>query len=442
MLDKFITFCRKQNLFSADEKILLAVSGGVDSMVMLHLMHEAKIDVGVAHCNFQLRGEESDCDESLVRKIALGLGVQYYTERFNTKAYSHENGINIQQSARKLRYSWFDKLLKSEGFDRVATAHHASDQTETILYNIIKGCGISGLRGIPVINSKVVRPLLFASRSEILDYAKQKKITWREDKSNADNKYSRNFIRNSIIPELKLINPGIDRTMLRNSERYRAIEALLAEKKEEIVSGYLSAEEFGQTLSLDWLEETKGSFVLLEEILKDYSFNNDQVTSIYESPNQQTGKTYTSSKFKLVVNRGKIHIYPNVKESFLDLEVKNFDDKIELIGTELSFKKVLRDEFQIINDSHVACLDFDSLKRPLKIRSWKSGDNFIPLGMTHKKKLSDFMIDQKIPLNLKKRVHLLESAGQIAWIIGHRIDDRFKVTKKTQNILVVESKKC
>jgi tRNA(Ile)-lysidine synthase len=442
MLDKFRTFCRKQQLFSADEKILLAVSGGVDSMVMLHLLNEAKFNIAVAHCNFQLRGKESDGDESLVHRTAVELGIQYYSERFNTKAYSEDNGINIQQSARNLRYSWFEKLLKSEGFDRIATAHHASDQTETILYNISKGCGISGLRGIPVMNSNVVRPLLFASRTEILEYAMQNKVTWREDKSNSDNKYSRNLIRNSIIPELKLINPGIDRTMLRNSERYRSIEALLGEKKAEIVSKYLSTEEFGEVLSLDWLEETKGSFVLLEEILKDYGFNNDQVTSIYEPPNWQTGKTYTSQKFKLVVNRGKIHIYPNVKESFLDLEIKNFENKIELIGTELSFKKMLRDEFQIINDSHVACLDFDSLKRPLKIRSWKSGDNFIPLGMTHKKKLSDFMIDQKIPLNLKKRVHLLESAGQIAWVIGHRIDDRFKVTSKTQNVLVVESKKC
>lgn len=442
MLDKFRAYYSKQKLFSADDKILLAVSGGVDSMVMMHLMHEDKMNIGVAHCNFQLRGAESDADEILVRKTALELGIQYLFERFNTKAYSQEHGINIQLAARELRYSWFEKVLKTQGFDRVATAHHGSDQTETILYNLIKGSGISGLRGIPVKNSQVVRPLLFASRTEIIEYAKQNNITWREDKSNEDNKYTRNLIRNSIIPELKLINPGIDKTMLRNSERYSSIEELLKEKKAEIISDYLKAERFGEILSLDWLEETKGSFVLLEEILKDYGFNNDQVKSIYESANRQTGKTYISQKFKLVVNRGEIHIYPHVKESFLDLEIKNFDDKIELIGTELIFKKMSTDEFQIINDSHVACLDFDSLKRPLKIRSWKNGDNFIPLGMTRKKKLSDFMIDQKIPLNLKKRVHLLESAGQIAWVIGHRIDDRFKVTQKTQNILVVESKKC
>lgn len=442
MLDKFRAFHRKQKLFSADDKILLAVSGGVDSMVMMHLMHEAQIDFGVAHCNFQLRGKESDADERLVRNISLERGIQYFSEKFNTKVYSQENGINIQQSARKLRYTWFEKLLKTKGFDRVATAHQSSDQSETILYNLIKGCGISGLRGIPVTNSKVVRPLLFASRAEILEYAKLNNLTWREDKSNSDNKYSRNLIRNSIIPELKLINPGIDRTMLRNSERYRSIEELIKDRKAEIVSKYLSTEGFDEVLTLDWLEKTKGSFILLEEVLKDYGFNNDQATSIHESLNRQTGKTYTSQKFELVVNRGKIHISPKVNEYSLDLEVNNFDDKIELIGSELSFKKLLRDECQIVNDSNVACLDFDSLKRPLKIRGWESGDNFIPLGMTHKKKLSDFMIDQKIPLNLKKRIHLLESAGEIAWVIGHRIDDRFKITSKTKNVLIVENKKC
>lgn len=442
MLDKFRAFYGKQKLFSDSDRILLAVSGGVDSMVMMHLMHQTKIDIGVAHCNFQLRGEESDRDEILVHKTALNLGIQYFSKRFNTKAYSLENRINIQQSARDLRYGWFVKVLKSEGFNRVATAHHASDQTETILYNITKGSGISGLRGIPIVNSNIIRPLLFATRTQIVDYAKQNNIAWREDKSNADNKYSRNLIRNSVIPVLKKINPGLDKTMLRNSERYRSIEGLIGEKKAEILSQYMREEENDKTLSLDWVGQTEGSLILLEEILKDFGFNYDQVSSIYENQTQQSGNTYISENFTLIVNRNEVCISPTIEESAVDLDVDNFDHVININGVALGFKKVLKDQFVLIKDENFACLDFDLLKRPLKIRNWKHGDSFIPLGMKHKKKLSDFMIDQKIPVTLKKRILLLETGGQIAWVIGYRIDDRFKVTSKTLSTLIVESKKC
>ncbi|MDP4679115.1 MAG: tRNA lysidine(34) synthetase TilS, partial [Cyclobacteriaceae bacterium] len=307
MIDNFQSFYKKQKLFTDVSKILLAVSGGVDSMVMIHLMQEAKLNIGIAHCNFQLREEESNADEKLVEESAFRFGIEYFVKRFETIDFSNKNKIPIQQAARKLRYEWFDELLENKGYEILATAHHASDQTETIFYNLAKGCGISGLRGIPVKNENVVRPLLFATQDQILDYAAKNKIEWREDKSNFDRKYARNLIRHSIIPELKIINSGLDKTMLRNSMRYSSIEELIIDKKEEILSRYLRSEEADDILSLNWLEDTPGSFILLEEILKEYGFNFDQVSKIYDAKNQ-AGKVFNSKKFQLTVDRGGVYL--------------------------------------------------------------------------------------------------------------------------------------
>lgn len=438
MFYRFQNFYTQNNLISKGDKILLAVSGGVDSMVLMHLMANADMKFGIAHCNFQLREEASDRDEELVRRIAATLKLEYHIEQFDTKQYMEDEKVSLQQAARDLRYKWFDRICDQYGYDKIATAHHASDQTETMLYNLTKGCGISGLRGIPLVNDKIIRPLLFATRQEIISYAKEHDVIWREDASNNNEKYNRNLIRHSVVPRLKQINPGIDKTMLRNATRYQAMEELIDSEVEKVRTRYLSTTMDGYTLSTDWVADQNGGVIILEGILKDFGFNYQQVASVYNSLSRHSGKVFYSEGYKINVDRSYIYIYPISEGEDIQIKIVEQDSGFEVSGSVYEMTSMPVEKFKMIKNPYFACLDFDRLVFPLKIRNWQQGDWFMPLGMNSKKKLSDFMIDEKIPVNLKSRVVLFESQHDIVWVAGYRIDNRYKITSQTKQVLIIE----
>ncbi len=438
MLHKFQNFCTQNHLYSSTDEILVAVSGGVDSMVLMHLMANSGLKFGIAHCNFQLRAAASDGDEALVKQTAANLNLKCHIERFDTYQYIKDEKISLQQAARDLRYRWFDSICEQYGYDKIATAHHASDQTETILYNIIKGCGIAGLRGIPLVNDNIIRPLLFATRQEIVSYAKENNLDWREDASNNNEKYNRNLIRHSVVPRLKQINPGIDKTMLRNATRYRALEELIDSEIDKVKIRHLSTTPEGYVLSTNWTADQKGGVIILEGVLKEFGFNYEQVSSVYSSLTSHSGKVFYSDGFKLNVDRSSIYIYPISEDDDILIEIEEKDSGFEVVGSVYEMTTLPVEKFKMIKNPRFACLDFDKLVFPLKIRNWQQGDRFMPLGMNSKKKLSDFMIDEKIPVNLKSRVVLLESQNDIVWIAGYRIDNRYKITAQTKQVLIIE----
>ncbi|UXX79254.1 tRNA lysidine(34) synthetase TilS [Reichenbachiella carrageenanivorans] len=433
----FEKFINKEQLFAPSDRLLVALSGGVDSIVLVHLLHTAGYQLAIAHCNFQLRGQASNEDADFVTGFANEYGLVLHLKAFDTQAFAAEKKLSTQVAARALRYEWFDKLMQEHGYTHLLTAHHANDQVETMLYNLSKGTGIAGLRGIPLKHDSLRRPLLGTERKDIEAYAKSHQLTWREDASNLERKYSRNRLRLHVIPELKQINPGLEQTMLQNSRRFEALEKLLQHTVQSINSQYLSEANDCHTLALNWYEETQGGIAILIEILKPFGFNANQCFSISESiATRSIGKQYLSAKYTLALDRNGLLIAPQ-EDTLFNESVTIENPKVSTPYANFTLTTV-----EVSNnwpkDKNTACLDADLVQFPLKIRNWKQGDSFYPLGMKGKKKLSDFMIDEKIPVNLKLRVALFESGNDIIWVAGHRIDERYKITSKTKRILIIK----
>lgn len=437
MLARFQAYIEKNQLFGAQSKILLAISGGVDSMVLLHLLNQGGHQIALAHCNFGLRANASDADQAFIRDRAAENKIPFHDIKFDTKSYASDQGISTQEAARELRYQWFGKICEEYGYDVIATAHHASDQVETVLFNLTKGCSISGLHGIPVRNNRIVRPLLFLSKDEILTFARENQLTWREDESNATSAYSRNFIRHDVIPNLKRINPALESTMLRNIERFKGAEQLLLEECERIKKEHMKAVDDYEVLILDWMENTSAALAILDHILRPYGFNYHQVTDIASAPDRQRGAVYLSENYELISDNNQLIISQAKPSENTCLYIEETTTSITIDGSEWHFEIIPISRFKMNPNKHIASLDFDKLQFPLKVRNWAHGDKFYPLGMSAQKKLSDFMIDEKIPLNLKRRLLLLESDQKIAWVVGHRIDNRFKITDDTQKVLQI-----
>ena len=439
MLKEFNSFIIKEKLFNKEDKVLLAVSGGIDSVVMCDLFYKSKFCFDIAHCNFNLRGEESDTDQQFVIELAKKYGVIIHHKKFNTDSHSKKKGISIQMAARDLRYEWFNTLLKEKKYKCIAIAHHLDDSIETFFINILRGTGIAGLQGIAVKQGNIIRPLLFANKKMIQDYVEENKLIWREDASNLTDKYIRNNIRHNIIPSLKKLNKGFEKTILKELSYFKdaadIFKKFIEEKKKEIVI------DNGKDilLNIQKLKESEYAKTILHEVLRTYDFTPETTELIAKRMYTTAGKKFLSPTYRLIKDRDFFILSPltsllktNDKEIFLLNEGdKEFSNEILHLKIEI-MKGTLSD----VKDKSklVAYLDYAKLDFPLIIRKWKKGDSFYPLGMKGKKKLSDFFIDSKISVNDKENTWVLESDQKIAWIVGHRIDNRFKIKPSTKRI--------
>ncbi|MCS6824311.1 MAG: tRNA lysidine(34) synthetase TilS [Cytophagaceae bacterium] len=441
MLEEFDKYNTEKSLFRAKDKILVAVSGGIDSVVLCDVLYKKKYTFDVAHCNFGLRGEESDGDESFVRELCQKWGVKLFVKHFDTKSYSAEKKISIQMAARELRYAWFEEIRKQEGYDYIATAHHANDVLETMFLNLIKGTGISGLHGIRARIGSVIRPLLFATKEDIITYAIANGLQWREDSSNLENKYQRNLIRNQIIPWIKKINANIEQTISTTAEKISAEENLLEQKVGEIKQEILYTEEEHWYIDSDKLLQQAEPVYLLFRLLLPFGFNYHQAKDMVNT-HHTSGTCYYSASHLLIIDRNRFIVKERKEDScavfIMQEEFKEVRSEHFVINACVS---TIDDKFELIRKKEVAMLDRDKLNFPLILRPWKKGDYFYPLGMKGKKKISDFLIDLRMPLSEKNSVYVLESGGDIAWVVGLRIDERFKISDSTKTCYMLKWKK-
>ena len=438
MLLSMLKYIKENKLFAHNDKLLVGVSGGIDSVVLFDLLVRAGYEVGIAHCNFQLRGEEADEDQRFVAWLADQHNVPFFLKRFDTQKYASEEGISIQMAARKLRFHWFEELRQEQSYDYIAIGHNQNDSIETALINMTRGTGLKGITGIKPGNSWIVRPLLFAKRSEIVRYCAEYGLNYREDSSNQTTKYSRNRIRHEIIPELEKINPQFLDAMAGNIDRFRSANRLFEWMINEVKSKVLKDKDGYWQLYFEFLDEYPEAYTLLFEMLRPFGFTSEVVSDIYSSLGGESGKIFYSEKYKAVKDRDKLIL--TAKE---DTQIKRFyiEKDQKQLTTPLHLSVQIRendDAFEIPKDQHVACIDLDMVEFPLILRKWQPGDYFKPLGLGHYKKLSDFFVDRKYSLIDKERSWILASGEQIVWIVGDRIDERFKITGKTNRILRID----
>lgn len=414
-------------------KILVAVSGGVDSVVLAHLCKNAKLDFSLAHCNFNLRYEESDADEIFVEDLADALEVNVFTESFDTEKYAEEAKISIQMAARDLRYNWFDQLSATLNFDYILTAHHANDNLETFLINLVRGTGLEGFTGIKSENEKIIRPLINFSRSEIEDYARKQNIQWREDSSNASSKYLRNQIRHQIVPVLEEMNPQFLKTFSQTQGHLKESFDLVEDYIGLLYSRIVSTTTHGYQLKIEALEKIPHTKAVMYQLLKSFGFT--EWDDVYNLLKSQPGKMVFSENYRLVRDREYLILTerPSVKED-LTYTIPQEEDIVMLPMGTFAMSDV--DE---IAETAYNCIyvDKDVLCFPLTLRKWREGDSFYPFGMKGKKKLSDYFQDKKLTLPEKEETWLLCSGDKIVWVVNHRPDARFAIKDLTQKILKI-----
>jgi tRNA(Ile)-lysidine synthase len=435
---KFTDFIEQYSLFNQGSKILAAVSGGMDSVIMVHLLKSAGFNFGIAHCNFQLRGDESTGDEQFCRELALQLEAPFHPVSFDTLKHAAENKVSTQMAARTLRYQWFENIRQQAGYSVIALAHHQNDAIETILLNLTRGTGIAGMHGILPKNGVMVRPMLVFSREEIDHLISELQIPFREDSSNTSVKYARNKIRLEVIPRLKELNPSLEHTFENNLERFRELEELLDNRVNELKGRLLIPYKDETHILLADLRTLHPQRLLLFSLLKPYGVNETVIDDVISSLNKHSGRTFETTAYKLILDRDKLIIAKKDTEQQAEVLIMPQDMELHYRHYKLN---ILHDDSPLIvkNNPMAASIDADLLIYPLTLRRWQNGDHFFPLGMKGRKKVSDFFIDQKVPLHQKEEIPLLINGnGEIIWIGGYRPDDHYKVTDNTKKVTIFE----
>ncbi|TVR72188.1 MAG: tRNA lysidine(34) synthetase TilS [Marinilabiliales bacterium] len=439
MDELFQDFIKTNDLFTHDDRILLGLSGGIDSMVMLHLMTSAGLDVYAAHCNFKLRGAESDEDQIFVESECRRQNIRFIPGAFNTKEYAAEKGISLQMAARELRYEWFLKLLGDLDCRYVAIAHNKNDVAETFLINLLRGTGLRGLTGIRPKTGSIVRPLLFADRKSISEYASHHNILHREDSSNYETKYLRNYVRHAIIPEFEKISPGFIGNIYDTAGRLKEADAIFSETIENKFSYLFESQGNDYIVSINSLSGLHPLPAYLYGFLKRWNFPREVTEDILVAMQGGTsGKQFYSPTHRLIRDREHLIITAlpvhGLTRYYIDEDSTTLSEPLNMRIS----KHRHQPGFKIPADRNIACVDAGMLHYPLLLRKWQKGDYFQPLGMGGLKKLSDFFIDNKFSIAQKERVWILASGSRIVWIAGHRLDDRFRITERTKDILMIE----
>ena len=438
LLDEFEKYVADNELFTHDDKILLTVSGGVDSMVLMSLTAAAGYRFGVAHCNFQLRGKESDEDELLVEHEATRLGVEFFNKRFDTTAEMERTGESMEMVARRLRYAWFRELCDEHGYTVIAIAHHINDSIETFFINMLRGTGLRGLTGINNHVGRIVRPLMFTNRKEIHDYAVAHRIPFREDSSNRSTKYLRNKVRIGLIPMLKEITPQFTTIMRRNVSRLSQAQDFISSAMSIIKRDVIEQDGDIRTIKVQSINPSlPRNFVIYEILSEEYGFKGDVVDALCHAlDNNSTGRRFYAREWVAVVDRGDIVVSPIAEDDDCEVVVERRTLRSYVGGSVLYYQYCDIDFIDTLDQGeNVALIDADKLQYPLRLRRWREGDWFQPFGMSGRKKISDYLIDKKVSMAQKSRQFVLLSGDDIVWVVGRRLDDRFAVTKRTERVL-------
>ena len=445
--DRFKEYWQKQfcHLTINNCHLLLAVSGGVDSVVLVDLMDKAGFSYQIAHCNFQLRGEESERDEQFVRNLAKKYGKQILVKRFDTNEYAQTHKCAIQEAARDLRYEWFAEIingLESSTHDsplttHVCTAHHADDNIETMLMHFFRGTGIQGLTGIqPILKErKLIRPLLSFRKMELLEYAQENGLHFVEDSSNASDKYTRNYFRNQLIPQIKEVFPQVEENLLHNIQRFSEVAALYEQSVQQQLQKLV--EPKGNEFHIPVLKWKKVNPLptITWELIKPYGFTAAQTNEVIKLLDAENGSHIASNTHRIIRNRNWMIISPITTLIAQNIIIESGETTVLFENGELKIEEIQNSKFKIQNDLSEASVDSKNIYFPLLLRKCKTGDYFYPLGMQKKKKISRFLIDLKLSKTEKEKVWVLESNQKIVWVIGYRIDDRFKITDQTKSAL-------
>lgn len=442
MLNAFKNHTEEQLPFLKNSRNVIAISGGIDSVVLAHLCQKLDFNFALAHCNFNLRGKESDADEDFVLDLGEQMGVEVFIQNFDTEAYAEENKCSIQMAARELRYDWFSELAKHLKFDYILTAHHADDNLETFLINFTRGTGLNGLTGIPALNDNIARPLLPFSREMIEDYAKSENIEWREDSSNSSRKYLRNKLRHEVVPILKEINPQLLGSFQNTLQHLNDTADIVEESLNAVAKRAIEQiDEHHVTFKVSEFKKVNNPKAYLFEMFKDYGFS--EWNDVVDLLDAETGKYVASNTHKLTKHREFLILTSchtkrwslSVAEVSRSIEVKK--DKVETPIGILFF-----DEADALknNSRTTIFVDKEKLKYPLELKPWQTGDVFHPIGMKGKKKVSKLLKDEKLTPFEKENTWVLTSENKIVWVVGRRADERFKVTDQTNQILKIEIK--